>query len=208
MAELISDVVGHWYPTAAEAPSAPAAPVNAPDSMQVSWYGPDGVKKAVDPNQPVKPAVPKPDGSEAKKPAEAQPVKSDTPAPVVPEKYDLQLPENTIVDEAMLNEFTSWAKENKFTAEQAQKLAGMHLQGIEAMAQRQAQDWHQELVNDKDFGGANLDANMAVANKAFASVAESAGVDVKRLGDDLARAGMANHPALVKMFREIGKMLK
>jgi hypothetical protein len=208
MAErTLLDEAGKFYPNAPqETPKAPSAP--DPDSMETLWYGPEGVvKKAVYPNQPVvKPAGTPAQGDQ--KPVEQQTTKPDTAAAVVPQVYDLKIPDGVVVDEPTLKEFHSLAKEDRLSNERLQKYADMHVKAIETMAQRQAMDWHQQLVNDEDFGGDNLDANMAVANKAFATVAERAGVDVKRLSDDLRRAGVANNPALVKMFHHIGKILK
>ena len=79
----------------------------------------------------------------------------------------------------------------------------------EAMRDRQATDWSNEIINDADLGGANLEQTMAAAKQTFIDVASrTTGVNLRRLSDDLERTGMATHPDLVRIFSQVGKRLR
>jgi hypothetical protein len=199
------DIQHKFYPDTptADTASAPVAPQTEPDMAQ-SWYGPDGVKKAE-----VKPAVAPPNKLD-KKPVNQRVAKPDTPAPVVTQSYDVKLPDNyAVVDQPLMTEFQTWAKSQKLSNEQVQRAADMHIKSIEAMRDRQATDWSNEIINDADLGGANLEQTMAAAKQTFIDVASrTTGVNLRRLSDDLERTGMATHPDLVRIFSQIGKRLR
>ena len=180
--------------------------------MEAKWYGPAGDGKKAE----VKPTV-APMQGDAKKPAEAQPAKSDTPAPVVvPEKYNLQLGDAVVVDQAMVDEFSSWAKARRLTNEQAQEAANLHLKSVQAIERQRTEAledqkfaWHDEIVNDRDLGGDRLDATMAAAKQTFTNlVSQTPGINAKRLGEDLARTGLATHPDIIRLFHQLSRMLK
>jgi hypothetical protein len=215
---FLPDIQEHFYGPAAEAPSAPAAPVNAPDSMQVSWYGRDGVvKKAVDANRPVvKPGAEQKPAVDAKKPGEAPAAKPDAAPAVVPQAYNLKLPDNYAVVDQLMNEFQTWAKARSLTNEQAQEAANLHLKSVAAIEQQRAAahedqvySWHQEIIDAPDIGRANLDSTMAAAKATFSKlILETPGVNAKRLTDDLTKSGLITHPDMIRLFHQVGKMLK
>ena len=110
-----------------------------------------------------------------KKAGEAQTEGKDTGAAVAP--YNLRLPEGTIItDEPLMKEFTAWARENKFTDEQAQKAADLHLKAVGSYAREAAEyreigekrytevkAWGAEFQNDPQFGGAKAKETVAAA---------------------------------------------
>lgn len=125
---------------------------------------------------------------------------------------DLKLPDGTIVDEPMAKEFTEWAKANGFTKTQAQQAADLHLktlgvfaQKLQADAQAQVKAWGEEILNDKDLGGAKVQETVATAEKFFALAKTVPGVNIERLQGDMVRTGMANHPDLIRVARFIGQ---
>lgn len=133
---------------------------------------------------------------------------------VVPEKYDLKLPEGVLIDDALMQEFTTLGKELKWDNPTAQKMADMHLKAIGVFAQKQAEaheekliGWHEELLNDKAFGGAKLDASMAQAKKVMTLAATIPGVNFERLKTDLDETGMTTHPDLVRVFNYLGQFI-
>lgn len=136
------------------------------------------------------------------KTAEVKPV--ETPAetkPVVPDKYEIKVPEGLQLDAAVLNEYTPIFKELGLTQEAAQKLVESNLAIQQAAQARQLQAWEGELKADKDFGGKNFEANVAEAQKAvgrFLTPQDKAFLD---------QTGLGNHPGLVKMFLRIGKAI-
>lgn len=62
-------------------------------------------------------------------------------------------------------------------------------------------EWQQQTRTDKDFGGANLDANLATAAKAVTAFLDD---DAKQV---LNVSGLGDHPALVRAFIKIGKAM-
>jgi len=124
--------------------------------------------------------------------------------PVVPEKYDLQMPEGVELDSVAADEFTTIAKDLKLTQDQAQKLAGV----AASMQQRQAEahaktveTWVESVKTDKEIGGDKLNENLAVARKAMETFGSP------ELKDVLNMTGFGNHPAIIKAFYKIGQAI-
>lgn len=134
-------------------------------------------------------------------------------APVVPESYAFaNLPEGYEINEQQLSELTPLFKDLGLTQEQADKLIAYDAQralaardGSEqaAIDQRNAQvgEWEQSLRGDKDFGGANFDANVAIAQKALAEFGSP------ELSTMLKESGLGSHPEVVRFFHRVGKEL-
>ncbi len=120
----------------------------------------------------------------------------------------VELPEGVQMDEQLLTQFKSEAKELGLEPDKAQKLANMYAKRVadanaEAVAshQRQVQDWETEVKNDPEIGGANYEASRETAIRA-----------VDRFGTTELKAflnetGLGNHPELVKVFHKIGKAI-
>lgn len=145
---------------------------------------------------------------------QAQQQEAAKPA-VAPESYKFAYPEGYTVDESALGEITGVFKELGLSQEQAQKLVEYDAKRMAAAsspeAQQKAQEsaiqahnqriegWVNELRQDKEFGGAQFDANVETAKKAMAAFGSP---ELKTL---LEETGVGNHPALVKAFLKIGK---
>ena|SRR5580765_6690 len=157
----------------------------------------------------------KPVDTTSKEPAGDKPAdKTAAEQPVVPEKYDLKLPKDVLIDESMMSEFTAFGKENKWTNEQAQKVADLHLKAIGAFVNKMdgefvqtVEGWHKELVGDKDLGGAKLDASMVQARKVMGMASTVPGVNVERLKADLDKTGMTTHPDIIRLFHFFGQFI-
>lgn len=157
----------------------------------------------------VAPAVTAP----AADPAVTAPAATDPPAdaakPVgAPEKYEFKYPEGYQVDETALGEYSAAFKELGLTNEQAQKLVDMDAkrsaanQETSLAAQKtQVEAWIGELKQDKDFGGANFDASVKVAQKAMADFG------TPELRQMLDASGLGSHPEVVRFFHRVGKGL-
>lgn len=127
-------------------------------------------------------------------------------APVVPEKYEIQLPEGVALDDEIFGEFSEFAKGKKLTQEDVQEHVNfaVKLQQKWASSQMEAwkkvnTEWVTAAKNDKDFGGAKFTESLAAANNLLASLNEP------ELVAALQQTGMANHPA---MFRALVKLSK
>lgn len=122
----------------------------------------------------------------------------------VPEKYEFAMPEGVELDSAAAEEFSTLAKELKLPAADAQKVADIAIK----MAQRQAEqtakvvkEWAELSAADKEFGGDNLDANLAVAKKAIATFGSD------QLKELLLSTGLGNHPEFIRFAFKAGKAI-
>lgn len=161
------------------------------------------------------PAAP-PSQPPAADPAQApqQPATPDAPkATAVPEAYAFSsLPEGYSISEEQLAAFSPVLKELGLTQEQADKLVAFDAQrslAAQEASQQQAVDfrnkqvgeWETALRNDAAFGGANFDANVAVAQQFLADFGSP------ELSAFLAESGLGSHPEVVRMFHKAGKEL-
>lgn len=138
--------------------------------------------------------------------SDTAPKADDTKAtePVVPEAYELQMPEGVELDKAAADEFTTIAKELKLDQAAAQKLADIAAK----QAQRQVdahtalvESWVEQVKADKDIGGDKLNENLGIARKAL----ETFGTP--ELRDVLNASGLGNHPEVIKAFVKAGKAI-
>lgn len=130
----------------------------------------------------------------------------DQQQPVVPEKYEIKLPEGVALDDEIFGEFSEYAKGKKLTQEDVQQHVdfAVKLQQKWLGAQQEAwkkvtEQWVTEAKNDPDFGGAKFNENLAAANQLLTAIGEPG------LVDDLAQTGMANNP---RLFRALVKLSK
>jgi hypothetical protein len=124
----------------------------------------------------------------------------------VPEKYELKLPENALLDQKALEKIADIAKQQGFSNEQAQKVLEEQNAAVseyvkaqvDAFRERQ-QSWKQTIETDKEMGGSN-----------FKQTAEFARRVVDRYGSQelkatLNESGLGDHPELVRFVARIGK---
>lgn len=123
-----------------------------------------------------------------------------------PEKYEWNQGEGVEIDEKLAGEFEPLAREMNLTNDQANKLASEMLpkvqQHMSETWQKQVDDWRQAAETDAEFGGAKFEQTMTDARK----VLEAYGSP--ELTEVLDQTGLGNHPALVKMFAQMGASLK
>lgn len=146
--------------------------------------------------------------------------KSETPPPteetkqeeakpedaIVPEKYELKLPENSLLSKEVINDISAYAKAEKLTNAQAQKLLerestavnNYHSKLREDM-QSQTQNWFEDVKNDKELGGQNFNQTAELAKR----VMDQFGDD--QLKKELNETGLGNHPGLIRLLVKIGK---
>ncbi len=124
--------------------------------------------------------------------------------PVVPESYELKMPEGVELDKAAAEEFTAIAKELKLDQAAAQKLAdiGAKMATRQAEAHAQLVDaWTEQVKTDKEIGGDKLEENLGVARKAIDTFGSP---ELKAL---LNSTGLGNHPEVVKLAFKVGKAI-
>lgn len=128
-----------------------------------------------------------------------------------PEKYEFKVPEGVQLDEALITEFTPVAKELNLDNESAQKLVDLYTKTRTADTQKLYDAWAQthekwvgEAKADKEIGGANFDANIAVAKKAMTAASLGGG---EKLVEALNVTGAGNHPEIIRFFYKVGKLM-
>ena len=129
-------------------------------------------------------------------------------ANVAPEQYTFQFPEGYTPDPEALGEFEGVLKESKLSQEAAQKLVNLQIKSNEKIANMHKETWDgmiktwvDSAKNDKEFGGQNFDANMAVARKAI----EHFGTPEMKEMLDLTGAG--NNPEMLRFAYRVGKAI-
>lgn len=135
-----------------------------------------------------------PPPAEAQKPAE----------PVVPEKYEFELPEGMPLDQAAADEFSAVAKELKLPQDAAKRLTNiavaMQKRQIE-QHQKDVEGWIEKLKADQEIGGEKLSESLGIARRGLETYGS------QELYDILASTGFESHPAVVRAFYKIGKEL-
>lgn len=125
----------------------------------------------------------------------------------VPEKYELNMPEQTLLEAEALERIAGIARERGLSNEQAQELLDMehdavatyHNKQVTAFLER-ANTWKQEVVNDKEIGGDNLNKSVALVNRFL----EKYDVDGS-FRKDLEVTKYGNHPGLIKVLYRAAK---
>lgn len=123
---------------------------------------------------------------------------------VVPESYDLKMPDGVQLDSAAAEEFTTIAKELKLDQAAAQKLADVGAKMAQRQAEAHAQlvdSWTEQVKTDKEIGGDKLDENLGIARKAIETFGSP------ELKDLLNSTGLGNHPEFVKLAFKVGKAI-
>jgi hypothetical protein len=112
------------------------------------------------------------------------------------------LPDGYTLDEELGGKFKEFATAKNLTNEEAQQLLDLSLQAQEKQAEAyratQAQ-WVEQSKADKEYGGAQFDQNLAVANQALDAFGTP---ELKTL---LRTTGFGNHPEVIRAFIKVGK---
>lgn len=165
-----------------------------------------------DPKPPVAEAPPTaPATGEAPKEGEAAKPKEEAPkAPEPPpEKYELKLPQDSLLDASDLERIAAYAKAQGLSQKDAEAMverdsrlvADYQKRQVETLKKTSNEAWINEIRNDKEFGG---EAFKQTAETCKATIAAYADQDFK---DALESTGLGNHPALVRFVARVGKKL-
>lgn len=172
------------------------APTAAPAAPTPAAAGAAAAPAPADPT-----AAPAAPGGEAKP---NEPANKDGPSTTVPEKYEFEAPEGVELDGVAVGEFSELAKELKLPQAEAKRVVDVAIK----MAQRQAEEtaktvkgWADQCKADKEFGGDNLDANVAIAQKAIDTFGTP---ELKAI---LSQSGWGNHPEFVRFAYKAGKAI-
>lgn len=146
--------------------------------------------------------------TENKNPAAAESSKAEPDKHVVPEKYDLKLPEGALVDKSRVEEISNLAREKGLSNEQAQDLLNRENDAVvkyhnaqQDHVNKMREEWKQQVLQDKELGGDNLNKNVELAHRALKEFGSPA------LREQLETTGLGNHPELVRMLSRVGKII-
>lgn len=133
---------------------------------------------------------------------------TEAPQKVVPEKYDLKLPEKSPLDAGHLEKIAAFAKERGFSQEEAQAFLERdnatltaYVDQMKEQFNMQRNDWIETIRADKEIGGDNLPKSLEFAKRALDRFGSQS------LKDELNRTGLGDHPELVRVFTRIGKLM-
>lgn len=121
-----------------------------------------------------------------------------------PSTWTFEMPEGVELDQESLTEFQGIAKEvglDRATADKLIALEAKRMQQMVARHEAQVEAWADEVRNDPELGGTNLEANIATARKVIQ------GLGVEGLPELLTQTGYGNHPVLVRAFYKLGKLI-
>lgn len=133
----------------------------------------------------------------------------------VPERYELKMPEKSVLDQRAVDETATIARELGLSNEAAQKLLERRntdvSQALEVSRQTTETGWREQVDKwansaraDKEYGGEKYDANIAIALDAMNKLATP---ELKALLAD-PNLGFGNHPEVVRLFYRIGTKLQ
>lgn len=130
-------------------------------------------------------------------------------ANTVPEKYEpFKLPDGVQPMPEVMSKFEGVAKELGLTQDKAQKLADiggeMQAQWVkdqQAIIANAQKDWANQSRTDKEFGGKDVKANVAIAE---AAIKEFTTPEYRQLLKD---SGLGNHPEVIRTFYRMGKVM-
>lgn len=150
--------------------------------------------------------------AEEKAAAEAKAAK-DAEVKGAPDAYtDFKLPDTFKVDEPVMGEFKTLAKELGLTQEAAQKLVDMQAklqtgnataftETLQAHVEKTASEWVTAAKADPEFGGAKFDENVAVAKQALDTFGTP---ELKNL---LKESRLGSHPEVIRLLFKAGKAI-
>ena len=161
---------------------------------------PDGGGKAEEPKkEPVKAEEP------AKK---EEPDKKEEPVKAEEPKFELKLPEGSLLDAGAIERTVAFAKEQGLTPKAAQAMLDRESKLLTTNADSQKEAWDKGTVQwleaskvDKEFGGEAFPKNAELAKR----VVERFGTPELMKG--LTETGFGNHPELVRLMVRIGKAM-
>jgi hypothetical protein len=153
---------------------------------------------------PVTPPAATPPATLLTKPNENQPQPK-----VVPEKYDIKLPEGSKLDASHVEKIALFAKERGLSNEDAQAIVERDQKLLSAREEAMTQEvrkivegWPTQAKADPEIGGEAFDKNVELAKRVVDRIDKEG--SLKKL---LNESGYGNHPDVLRAFVRMGKMM-
>ena len=131
----------------------------------------------------------------------------------VPEKYELKLPEKSLISDERLEKIESLSKDRGFSNEEAQQVLDSHNDAVEEAIKEYEEagaenlkelaevTWPKESEEDKEIGGEKFKENVELAKRVITKYGS------EKLTKILNDTGYGNHPELLRVFVNIGKVM-
>ncbi len=143
----------------------------------------------------------KPKEGEAAPPADDAP--KDIDGKPLPESYEFKMPDGFTADQAMMDLATPVFKEHRLSPGQAQAVADLYAKVTRDQVEKHmatVNGWRERAKTDKAFNeDGGYDKNLGLAHKGFQAYGNE---ELLQVFDTY---GLGDHPAVLRMFRDIGK---
>ncbi len=137
-----------------------------------------------------------------------KPQDAQAPKTVVPEKYDLKLPENSLLDASHTEKIAAYAKAQGLSNDAAQALLNReatvvadYAEGLKEKQKQKSSEWVDQVKGDTELGGEGFARNSELAKRVINRYGSDA------LKKELNETGLGNHPELVRFVSRIGKSM-
>lgn len=134
---------------------------------------------------------------------------AQTKPSVVPDKYDLKLPEGSTLDPKALESVSAFAKENGLSQEAAQAVLEREHSLVKGLQKAQTQEWEatkerwlKESMSDKELGGDRLKESVEIASRAIKRFDPTG-----KMTEMLEKSGFGNHPEVIRFMKRIGEAM-
>lgn len=129
-----------------------------------------------------------------------------------PEKYELTLPKDVILDETLLKAVEPALRELNLNNEQASKLAATfaeyQTQQVKAQADahvKQVNDWVAAVSADKEIGGPGKPGDLQAVKDAQSALAKFGSPELVAFLD---ASGIGSHPEIIRAFSKMGALIR
>lgn len=156
----------------------------------------EGQTQLSQPSQTTDTTAPQQTSEQPAIPAPAAPVEK------APDKYDLKLPQDTLLDDASIKLIEDVARKNNMSNEKAQALIEEQSKQYAQQVESWKSSWEKATRNDPEIGGNKFDESINFARRAI----EKFDPDGK-LKAELNRLGYGNHPEMVRAWAKVGRAL-
>ncbi len=141
---------------------------------------------------------------------EPKPNKGNPPAErVVPNEYNLSLPQDSVLDEERVSEVKAFAKAQKLTNDDAQAILERDnafkaaiIEGQKGELEEEQKAWVEASKVDSEIGGEKYNENVELAKRVIDKVGTPA------FKKALVETGLGDHPELIRFCARMGKHLK
>lgn len=184
-------------------------PTEAPPQKPETLLGTTPKEPTAPPEAPKAPEPPAPEAPPAGDQGTAKPGEKDpTPPekPPVPEKYELKLPQGSLITSERLEKLSAFAKEKGLSQDQAQMLVEREHDAVNEYHARlhsnyaaEEKKWIETAQKDSEIGGDNLPRAVEYSKRVLERFAS------EQLRKELDESRLGNHPELVRLLYRIGK---